>query len=290
MEILRNAITKVAAIHDLSGLGHCSLSVIFPILSIMGIQVCAVPTAILSTHTGGFGNIEMRDLTDYIPSALQHYKNLNESFDCVYSGFLASKGQIDHCLEFFDEYKSSLKVVDPVMGDNGKPYKTCTPELRLRMRELVSIADIITPNLTETGFLLGEDYSGQPLIASQVKSMLVKLSKMGPKEIIITSIPLCDGTMCNVGYDCENNTFWKVPYIPIAYNYPGTGDMFTSVLVGSLMQGDSLPIAMNRATNFMELAIKTTYSYNIDRREGVMLERCLEWLVKNPNLYDYQTL
>lgn len=96
-----NSNIKVAAIHDLSGVGRCSLSVIIPTLSAMGIQVCPVPTAILSTHTGGFGEVVMHDLTDYIIPALGHYKRLKLDFDCIYSGFLASTSQIDHCLEFF---------------------------------------------------------------------------------------------------------------------------------------------------------------------------------------------
>ena len=111
---------RVAAIHDLSGVGRCSLSVILPTMSAQGIQVCPVPTAILSAHTGGCGDVVLRDLTDYILPALEHYKSLEYKFDCVYSGFLASKEQIDHCLEFFEFYRDSLKVVDPVMADNGK--------------------------------------------------------------------------------------------------------------------------------------------------------------------------
>ena len=149
---------RVAAIHDLSGFGRCSLAVIMPVLSAMGIQCCPVPTAVLSTHTGGFEDIVIKDLTDYISPALAQYKKLGIGFDAVYSGFLASTEQIDHCLEFFSCYKDSLKVVDPVMGDHGKPYRTYTPELCRRMGELVNVADAITPNLTEAAILLGEKY------------------------------------------------------------------------------------------------------------------------------------
>lgn len=138
----------VAAIHDISGLGKCSLSVILPVLSAMGVQVCPVPTAVLSAHTG-YGDFVMRDLTDFISDALEHYKKLGQHFDCVYSGFLASAEQIDHCLDFLSAYPQALKVVDPVMGDNGKPYRTFTDELCRKMSRLVKAADIITPNLTE---------------------------------------------------------------------------------------------------------------------------------------------
>ena len=281
---------RVAAIHDLSGIGRCSLTVILPILSVMGVQCCPVPTAILSTHTGGFGDIELRDLTDYTIPALNHYKKLGEKFDCIYSGFLASTGQIDHCLDFFNSYPNSLKVVDPVMGDHGKPYRTCTKELCERMIELVSIADVITPNLTETAILLGEKYPTSPMTSAQTKSWLVRLSEKGPNIIVITGIVLADGTNCNVGYDKKRNSFWKVvcDYVPVSY--PGSGDIFSSVLVGGLLKGDSLPIAINRATSFTEIAIKTTYSYSTETRYGIMIESSLSWLAQNQILRDYETL
>lgn len=282
-----NRSAKVAAIHDLSGVGRCSLSVILPTMSAQGIQVCPVPTAILSAHTGGFGEVVLRDLTDYISPALEHYKRLGYGFDCVYSGFLASTEQIDHCLEFFGYYKNALKVVDPVMADNGKPYKTCTPELCSRMGELAAIADVITPNVTEAAMLLGENPLQAEFTAQQMKSRLARLSELGPEIVVITSV-FSDGKAYNVGYDRERSKFWRVPYNPVSAHYPGTGDVFASVLTGSLLRGDSLPIAMNRATAFLERAIKTTYSYSTDPREGIMLESCLDFLITNPTLCDYE--
>lgn len=280
---------KVAAIHDLSGVGRCSLSVILPTMSAQGIQVCPVPTAILSAHTGGFGDVVLRDLTDYISPALEHYKRLNYKFDCVYSGFLASTEQIDHCLEFFEYYKDALKVVDPVMADNGKPYKTCSPELCSRMGELAAIADIITPNITEAAMLLGENPLQPDTAMQKIKSYLVRLSELGPKIVVITSV-FSDGRTYNVGYDRDHSKFWRIPYNLINAHYPGTGDVFASVLTGSILRGDSLPIAMNRATAFLERAIKTTYSYSTDSREGIMLESCLDFLITNPTLCDYEQM
>jgi pyridoxine kinase len=280
---------RVAAIHDLSGIGRCSLSVILPTLSSMGIQVCPVPTAVLSSHTGGFGDMVLRDLTDYIEPALEHYKKLEYRFDCIYSGFLASIGQIDHCLEFFSSYPNALKVVDPVMADHGKPYKTCTSELRSRMSELVAIADIITPNITEAAMLLGENPYQPSLSSGMMKSFLVRLSELGPDISVITSV-FSDDKAYNIGYDKKHSKFWRVPYTVVGANYPGTGDVFASVLTGSILSGDSLPIAMNRATSFLEYAIKTTYSYSTDTREGIMLESCLDYLTSNPTLCDYEQL
>ena len=146
---------KIAAIHDLSGYGRCSLSVIIPVISAMGIQVCPVPTAVLSTHTGGFTDMALEDLTEHISDCYEHYKRLGLQFDAIYSGFMTSPKQVDSCLKFLDGNPDALKVVDPVLGDNGKPYSTCTPELMRRMKELVEEADVITPNLTETCMLLG---------------------------------------------------------------------------------------------------------------------------------------
>ena len=251
---------RVAAIHDLSGVGRCSLTVIMPILSAMGVQACPVPTAILSTHTGGFGEVAFQDLTDYLPQALAHYQQLGLDFSCVYSGFLGSEAQIDHCLAFFKAYPDALAVVDPVMGDQGKSYRTVTAGMRRRMVELVGIADVITPNLTEACILLGESYSPMPLTRTQAKSILARLSEKGPGGIVVTGVSLAEGSMANIGYDRENNYYWCVPcdYVPVSY--PGTGDIFASVFTSSLLTGDSLPIAMSRASRFVEIAIKTTFS------------------------------
>ncbi|MBQ4225412.1 MAG: pyridoxamine kinase [Oscillospiraceae bacterium] len=280
---------RVAAIHDLSGIGRCSLTVILPLLSTMGIQVCPVPTAILSSHTGGFGDVAMRDLTDYIPQALAHYKRLGAGFDCVYSGFLASNEQTGAVMDFFDEYKSSFKVVDPVMADNGKPYRTCGEKLRKRMGELVKKADLITPNVTEAAMLLGEEPYQPNLTVGQMKSFLVRLSEKGPSTVVITSV-YSDGKACNIGYDRTSSRFWCVPYKAVDASYPGTGDAFASVLIGSILRGDSLPLAMNRASSFLELAIKTTYGYSAETREGIMIEECLGYLMENPTLCDYEPL
>ncbi len=268
---------KIAAVHDISGMGRCSLTVILPIVSAMGIQVCPVPTAALSTHTG-YGDFVMRDLTDFIIPALEHYKSLGTTFDCVYSGFLASVEQISHCLEFFDSFPNALKVCDPVMGDGGKTYKTCTKELCSGMSKLASAADMITPNLTEAAILLGESYPAMPFRSSQAKSWLARLSEKGPGTVVMTSVPFSDDKIYNIGYDRENSVFWKIPCEYIPEKYPGSGDIFSSVLVGGILKGDSLPIAIARATSFSELSIKTTYSYRTDVREGVRFEPCLPWL------------
>lgn len=287
---MSNRPKRVAAIHDLSGFGRCSLSVILPTLSAMGVQVCPVPTAVFSTHTGGLGEVEFRDLTDFILPCLEHYKRLELEFECVYSGFLGSEEQIDHCLSFFSTYSDALAVVDPVMGDHGAPYRTYTKKMRERMTELVRVADVITPNLTEACMLLKLPFLNEGLTRTQARSILVKLSDLGPNYILITGAPMATGIIANIGYDKQNNSFWIVPcdYVPVSY--PGTGDIFASVLTGGFLTGDSLPIAMGRATYFAERCIKTTFSYSSDTRHGVMLEKELALLTDRLNVKNYSLL
>ena len=157
---MESLVKKVAAIHDLSGYGRASLTTIIPILSNMKVQVCPVPTAILSTHTGGFEGYSFIDLTDYMQEHIAHWKRLDLDFDCIYSGFLGSPKQIEIVADFIDYFgkKSKFIVVDPVMGDNGKLYSTMDNEMVVGMRNLIKKADIITPNFTEVMYLLGKEY------------------------------------------------------------------------------------------------------------------------------------
>lgn len=283
-------IKSVAAIHDLSGYGRCSLSVIAPILSVMGLQCVSVPTAVLSTHTGGFGEVAITDLTEFVKSALEHYKTIGLNFDCIYSGFMASEKQIEHCLEFIQSYKKAFIVVDPVMGDNGTHYKTYTKEMCRKMSDLVKAADLITPNKTEACILLDLPFSHSSVTRQTAKEMLLRLSELGPRQVVITGLEMADMSVCNVGYDRDANAFWCIKCSYVNKSYPGTGDMFAAILVGALLSNDSLAIAIERATRFLELSIKTTYSYGSDSKQGVMLEKTLPWLATSHFFDGYQPL
>lgn len=282
---------SVAAIHDISGLGKCSLTAIIPVMSAMGIQVSPVPTAVLSAHTGYSGFV-MKDLTDFIGSALGHYRQIGAGFDCVYSGFLASAEQIEHCIDFFAAYPDSLKVVDPVMGDNGRRYATITDELCGRIRGMVTEAELITPNLTEAAILLGEDYPVNGLSLNAMKSWLVRLSQLSDKirYVVITGAQISGGKVWSAGYDSSSGSFWRVGsgYVPAQYS--GCGDLFTAVLTGGLLKNDSLPIAMNRAAHFTGLAIKTTYSYGIQKNDGILFEPQLSWLTGYSELGEFEPI
>jgi pyridoxine kinase len=281
MKMLINPVKRVAAIHDLSGFGRASLTTIIPILSTMGAQVCPFPTAVLSTHTGGFEGFTFVDLTDTMEAYLNHWKKEKIEFDCIYSGFLGSPKQIDIISKFVLDFKrqDNLVVVDPVMADNGVLYETMDNEMVVKMRDLIKKADIITPNLTEAALLLNKQFT-KYLDEAEVKQWLLELSAMGPEITIITSVfDQSEPNYTNViAYDKRNDKFWKVSCKYISAFFPGTGDAFTSVLIGSLLQGDSLPIALDRSVNFITNAIRSSYGFNYPQREGVLIEKVLDTL------------
>lgn len=278
---MNNSVPRVAAVHDLSCVGRCSLSVITPTLSSMGIQVCPLPTAVLSSHLGGFSDLKFCDFTEHMPAFFQHWKKEGLVFDSIYSGFLASEQQIDVVLEFINEFSgnSPLVLVDPVMGDYGKLYSTYTPAMQSRMKSLVAKADVITPNYTEACFLLGESY--QELCSEdQMEGWLHQLTEMGPSVAVITGVPVSTDKIMNIGYDMSKQILCQDTHEYIPVRYPGTGDIYASVLLGSLLQGDSLSAAMNLAADFVGLTIQTTFAASTPTREGVLLERALPWLTR----------
>ncbi len=276
---------RLAAIHDLAGFGHTSLMVVIPIFSALGIQVCPLPTAALSTGTSGFTDFHFTDLTEHMSASLAHWKRLNLRFDAVYSGFLGSERQaeivadcIAHCLK-----EGGLAVVDPVLGDNGSLEPTMDMGMVEAMRMLVRRAGCITPNLTEAALLLGEPYPStahtQGMEEGLLRDWLHRLTDAGPQIAVITSVPVDKGRRsAAVAFHKEQHRFWRVDCDYIPADYPGTGDSFTSVLTGSMMQGDSLPLAMDRAVQFVTLGIRAAFGHNAPSREGIFLERALHSL------------
>jgi pyridoxine kinase len=272
-----NRVKKVAAVHDLSGMGRVSLTVVMPILSSMGFQVCPLPTAVLSNHTQ-YPSSSFLDLTDEMPRIISQWRQLNVSFDAIYTGYMGSPRQVHIVEEFIREFRTddSLIVVDPVLGDNGHLYAKIDDGMVEEMRELITKADVITPNLTELFYLIGRPYSEENS-DEELKSYLRELSDRGPQIVIITSVPVAGDSLHTsvYAYNRVGNRYWKVtcPYLPA--HYPGTGDTFTSVITGSLLQGDSLPIALDRATQFILQGIRATFGYEYDNREGILLEKVL---------------
>jgi len=272
-----NKVKKVAAIHDLSGMGRVSLTVVIPILSSMGFQVCPLPTAVLSNHTQ-YPHFSFLDLTDEMSKIIEEWKKLDVQFDAIYTGYLGSPKQIQIVSDFIDGFRQadSLVVIDPVLGDNGRLYTGFDEKMIVEMQQLITKADVITPNLTELFYLLGKPFKEENS-DEELKSYLRELSDKGPEVVIITSVPVRnDPHKTSVyAYNRQGSRYWKVtcPYLPA--HYPGTGDTFTSVVTGSLMQGDSLPIALDRATQFILQGIRATFGYEYDNREGILLEKVL---------------
>lgn len=279
---MRPPLTRVAAIHDLSGFGRTSLAVAIPILSCMGIQVCSLPTAVLSSETGAFDDFVFVDMTESMAGFLDHWDRLGAKFDAVYSGFLGSPAQVDLVARCIGSnlLPGGLAVVDPVMGDNGRLDPTMTMSMVDRMRWLVRRAHCITPNLTEAALLLDEEYPVGRMPVCQLKDWLKRLGEMGPEMVIITSAPL-ELAARKVGvaaYHKSHGMFWQVACDYIPAFYPGTGDTFASVITGSLLQGDSLPTAIDRAVQFVTLAIRATFGHDLPTRNGILLERVLHSL------------
>lgn len=272
-----NKVKKIVAVHDLSGVGRVSLTVVIPVLSSMGFQVCPLPTAILSSHTQ-YPSFSFLDLTDEMVRIIGEWRKLDINFDAFYTGYLGSPRQVEIVSSFLQEFKKddSLVVIDPVLGDNGKLYSNFDWDMVKAMRHFITQADVITPNLTELFYLLDEPYKMENS-DEDLKSYLALLSAKGPEIVVITSVPVKDNPhMTSVyAYNRRGNRYWKVtcPYLPA--HYPGTGDTFTSVLTGSLMQGDSLPIALDRAVQFILQGIRATFGYEYDPREGILLEKVL---------------
>ncbi|WP_459190447.1 pyridoxamine kinase [Parabacteroides sp. APC149_11_2_Y6] len=287
-----NKVKKVAAVHDLSGVGRVSLTVVIPILSSMGFQACPLPTAVLSNHTQ-YPDFSFLDLTDEMPKIIKEWERLGVEFDAIYTGYLGSPRQARIVSGFINDFRraDSLVVVDPVLGDNGRLYTTFDETMVKEMQHLITEADVITPNLTELFYMLDLPYKEENS-DEELKHYLRCLSDKGPQIVIATSVPvLAEPHKTSVyAYNRVGNRYWKItcPYLPA--HYPGTGDTFTSVITGSLLQGDSLPIALDRATQFILQGIRATFGYEYDNRDGILLEKVLHNLDMPIQISSYELI
>ena len=276
---------RVAAIHDLSGFGRCSLTVAIPILSAMGLQCCPLPTAFLSTHTGGFEGFTFLDMTEEMPRVAAHWKSLDLRFQAIYSGFLGSDRQIDIVETFIRQFcrEDTIVVVDPVMGDGGKMYAGFTPDCAREMRKLCAKADVIAPNLTEVSLLLDVPYA-ETCDMEQIHSYLKQLTELGCRTAVITGVRKGDGHGA-AAYDSETGKFYESYRKHTPERMHGTGDIFASVLSGALVRGASIAQALSIAVNFTADTIEVTQAdYEDVHREklpcySVEFELCIGNLV-----------
>lgn len=268
---------RVAAIHDMSGFGRCSLTVAIPVLSAMGLQCCPLPTAFLSTHTGGFEGFSFLDMTDEMPKAAAHWKTLGLEFQCIYSGFLGSERQIQIVSDFIREFRKpdTIVVVDPVMGDHGKVYQTYTPAMCEGMVHLAEQADVIVPNLTEAALLMGVAYEDLPTGEAGCREIVECLSRGGQRSVVLTgasTAPDLTGAVC---FDAKTGRTKSIQIRRVPREFYGTGDVFASVLAGALVKGAALQEATRQAVEFVRACAERTAVQNLPIREGVDFEPLL---------------
>lgn len=270
-------VRTVAAVHDLSGVGRCALTVAIPVISAMGVQVCPAITAALSAHTGFLDNnesIETIDLTDFLGREFRAWARMGLNFDAIYTGYLGSPRQIELIVEFMRAQKQAFKLVDPVMGDNGKLYSGIDMDMVAAMRRLCRDAHVIVPNMTEYAYLTGEKYSLRDRSANEIDAMLNRLES---ESAIITSVPF-EGAIVNACRDQSGKTH-IIPIRTMPRHYPGTGDLFASVLCGAMVNGDALPRAVSRAAEYVARTIEISMDIALDGNYGVQLERTLPMLL-----------
>ncbi len=269
-------VPRVACINDLSGFGRCSLTTALPVLSVMGVQACPAPTAVLSMHTG-FPQFTFTDLTDGMAAYFESWKNLQ--FDWIYSGFLGSVNQIELVRRFFTRQKQINPecriLIDPVMGDGGKRYSTYTEELCNAMRQLVTEADVITPNITEACLLTDTPYHGEALHNAEALALAEKLAELGCRAAVITGI-IQENCIGNLTYSGGRHMFSRIHRTECLFS--GTGDLFASVLCGALAGGAALDDAVQTAGLFLSEVTQYTLQQNTPAEEGVLFEPLLQKL------------
>ena len=272
-----SSIKRVAAIHDISGVGKCSLTVALPIISAAGIECSVMPTAVLSTHTGGFEGYTFRDLTDDMMPIAEHWKKENIGFDAFYSGYLGSLGQIDIVRDIFEMFRTpdTLIMVDPVMADDGKLYPLFSLDHVKGMAKLCGHADVIVPNRTEAAFMLGREYKGGAMTQDEVNELLRATAGLGAKQVVLTGVYFEDDDLGAACFDADTG---KIDYIidkRIEGMYHGTGDVFGSFLLGALLQGRGLAESTRIAVDFTCAAIRLTAEDKTGPRMGVRFESVL---------------
>lgn len=262
------------AIHDVSGIGKCSLTVALPILSAAGIETSALPTALLSTHTGNFTDYSFLDLTDEMPKIIKHWKSLDINFDAIYSGYLGSFAQLNTVSSFIDDFKKkdTVVLVDPVMGDAGRYYAGFEHDFAKGMLGLCRKADIIVPNFTEAYLLLGEEYRPAPYTEKEVIELMKRLSNRACPRIVLTGIDFTGKKTGAAAYDATNGNFNIALTDRIDGFYHGTGDVFASALLAAYLNNNSLVESAALAVDFTTEAIKLTYEAQTDTRYGVNFE------------------
>lgn len=274
---------RIAAIHDLSGYGKCSLTIALPVISAAGVECACLPTAVLSTHTGGFSGYTIRDLTCDMYSIAKHWKTLNIHFDAIYSGYICNFKQADILKEVITLLKDSqtLVIIDPVMGDNGKYYNSLNENICKSFKKLCAYADIIIPNFTEASMLLDEEYKKPPYTKEYVENILKRLSSLGPKKVVLTGVAFDEN---EIGAACFDSITNKIHYAlskKIDISCHGTGDLFASAFSALIVKGLDIDNALSISIDFVYDSIYRTYIRKAPPLHGVDFEGAIPQFIKS---------
>ena len=271
---------KALAVHDISCVGKCSLTVALPILSAAGVETAVLPTSVLSTHTGGFEGYTFHDLTGEVEPIMNHWESLGLTFDAIYTGYLGSKEQIGLMKDLFRRLgKGALKLVDPVMADNGVLYAGFAPDFPQEMRTLCTQADVIIPNFTEAALMLGEPYVAGPYTKEYIEGLLRRLTAVCPGRIVLTGVFFDDTAVGAASYDPASDRvdYALAPRIPGYFH--GTGDVFGSALLAALLADKTLGEAIDIAAHFTAQSIQLS-DPDREKKYGVRFEAALPGLMK----------
>lgn len=273
---------RIAAVHDISGIGKCSLTAALPVLSAAGCEAAVIPTAVLSTHTGGFNEYTYRDLTDDMLGIAQHWKKCGFKFDSFYSGFLGSTAQIDIVLQIIKTIcnDDTLILIDPAMADNGRLYSTFAPDFPEYMKRLCKRADIITPNITEICLMTENVYKSGPYDKAYIEKLLFDGRDLCGGKIVLTGVYFDDDNLGCAIFDAKSGKAEYIMTEKCSGFYPGTGDMFASALLAAIMNDMPLEKSAKIAVDFVRECILQTQKEGDPIAYGVYFERALPFLMK----------
>lgn len=275
-----DVIPRLAMINDIAGFGRCSTTVSLPVISVMKVQVCPVPTSVLSNHLG-FPLCHFDDYTSHMRDYVKVWKELGLTFDGLYCGFLGNEEQIDIVKEFMKMFRPPLFLLDPVMGDHGKAYSSITETHIQKMRELLPLADIITPNITEACLLTGTPWREGEWTLPELSELCEKLAAIcqgnsAGASIVITGIRQGDSL---INFLWDDGVYTTVATPIAGASRPGTGDIFASILAADAVRGETLLSSVQKAANFVGLCIAGSEKAGTPVQEGVVFEKYLAALL-----------
>lgn len=268
---------RLLTIQDISCVGQCSLTVALPVISACGIETAILPSSVLSNHTAGFSAWTFCDLTSEMPVILDRWKKENIDFDAFYTGYV-SKAQIPHILNIMEQTArpGALRIIDPVMADNGKLYTGFDADFPEHMKKLVKGADVIIPNITEASFLVGCEYIAEGYDEAYIENMVRELYALGARNVVLTGVSFEKGKLGFACYDGKKTEYYFNERIDVSMH--GTGDAFSSALAGALLRGKSLYESSAIAADFVVESIRQTIP-DKDHWYGVKFEKALPYLI-----------